>query len=99
MRLTVTQDNAGSNPVTHPNLRNAVENQHDKITGYRDFDQDTIDVINAIKDVEAVVANFWSQLRASDKVDQRELALARTHIEQGFMHFVKSVAKPDTPWQ
>ncbi len=29
---------------------------------------------------------------------QRQLALARTHFEDGFMHLVRAVARPTSPW-
>jgi hypothetical protein len=74
-----------------------MDNQHKKIDGYRDFDQDTADVINEIKSLERDVASLW-RLTGNTDADKRELALAKTHFEDAFMHFVKAVAKPDTPW-
>jgi hypothetical protein len=29
---------------------------------------------------------------------QRQLAMARTHFEQGFSHLIRAVAKPESPW-
>lgn len=75
-----------------------MENQHNKIQGYRDFDQATIDMINHIKQGEKIVADLYHELRGTD-VDQRELSLARTKFEEAFMHLVKSVAQPDSPWK
>ena len=75
-----------------------MENQHEKISGYRDFDQGTVDVINEIKSLEWQVALYWNALSSEDNADKRELALARTHFEDAFMHFVKAVAKPVSPW-
>ncbi len=76
-----------------------MDNQHKKIDGYRDFDQETVDVINDIKSLEREVASYWRLLADLNKdTDKRELALAKTHFEDAFMHFVKAVAKPVTPW-
>lgn len=75
-----------------------MENQHEKIDGYRDFEQGTIDVINEIKSMERQVADYWRALVSEDDADKRELALARTHFEDAFMHLVKAVAKPVSPW-
>lgn len=75
-----------------------MENQHQKITGYRDFDEDTVRKINHIKNLEHGIAEQWHLYRAFHDVDQRELALAKTHFEEAFMHFVKAVAKPDSVW-
>jgi hypothetical protein len=74
-----------------------MDNQHKKIDGYRDFDQETVDAINYIKSLERDVASYWNIVGNGD-VDKRELALAKTHFEDAFMHFVKAVAKPVTPW-
>jgi len=75
-----------------------MENQHQKISGYRDFDQETVDVINDIKSLEQGVAEEWHALAGKGDADMRELALARTHFEDAFMHLVKAVAKPVSPW-
>lgn len=29
---------------------------------------------------------------------QRQIAIARTHFEDAFMHLVRAVARPETPW-
>lgn len=75
-----------------------MENQHRKIKTYRELEQYEIDLINEAKTLEEAVAKFYWHLVGSDDIDKRQLALARTHIEQGFMHLVKSVARPETPW-
>lgn len=41
-----------------------VENQHTKITGYRDLTQAEIDMKNAIANTEAIVADVWEKARA-----------------------------------
>lgn len=76
-----------------------MENQHKKIQGYRDFDQATVNMINEIKKTEAFVAESWFAVGSHPDADRRELALARTAFEEAFMHLVKSIARPDTPWQ
>lgn len=76
-----------------------MENQHEKISGYRDLSQDEIDDINYIKSIERDVASFWRILLDPNKdTDKRELALAKTKFEEAFMHFVKAVAKPNSVW-
>ena len=65
-----------------------------QIQGYRKFDQATSDYINGVKDagkgVQALLEQA-EQLGASP----RELALARTHFQQGAMWLIRSVAKPE----
>lgn len=74
-----------------------MENQHREMRGYRDLTQAEIDQINTIKDNEAKLADLWFTIGYGD-VDGREMSLARTHFEQAFMHFVKAIARPDSPW-
>lgn len=77
--------------------RGVMDNQHKMISGYRDFDQQTIDTINLIKEAEAVIARLWVHVnRVENVVDSRWWMVARTHFEQGFMALVRSVAKPDS---
>lgn len=39
-----------------------VDNQHRQIPGYRDLDQETIDLIKKIKQMEAELADGWANL-------------------------------------
>lgn len=73
-----------------------VDNQHKQISGYRDFTQFDIDVINHIKAAETELGKLWREIGATDAVDRRWLAVARTHFEEGFMAFVRAVAKPES---
>lgn len=75
-----------------------MENQHRLIPGYRDLTQDEIESIVEIKECEKVVAVVWNRI-LDRSPDLREMALAKAHFEDAFMHFVKAVAKPDTPWE
>jgi hypothetical protein len=77
-----------------------VDNQHRQIPGYRDLDQDTVDVIREIKQAEVAAAEMWRKVHANIPIaaDRRQLAIARTHLEAGFSALVRSVAKPDSPF-
>lgn len=75
-----------------------MDNQHQKITGYRDLGQNEIDAMNAVKDAEREFAALWLRLSAVDGVDRRWLAVARTHIEEGCSAAVRSVARPSSPF-
>lgn len=77
-----------------------VDNQHRQIPGYRDLDQETVDLIKKIKLTEAELANDWTEimLLGPGVVDPRDMAMARTHFEDGFIRLVRAVAKPDSPW-
>ena len=74
-----------------------MDNQHQKITGYRDLSQKEIDAMNAIKAKAEEVGLLISQLREdSPATDQRWVSIAETHLQQGFMAAVRSIAKPST---
>ncbi|MNN70731.1 hypothetical protein D3C81_1866050 [compost metagenome] len=75
-----------------------MDNQHKKITGYRDLSQAEIDGMNKIKAVEAVAGALAKEIAQIEGVDPRLLALARTNLQQGFMWFVRSIAKPADPF-
>lgn len=75
-----------------------MDNQHKKITGYRDLTQSEIDGMNSIKALEADAGQLFNQIGQIEGVDQRTLALAKTNLQQGFMWFVRSIAKPADPF-
>lgn len=74
-----------------------MENQHTKISGYRDLSQDEIDLMNTIKaageELGALVAALKSR---NEGLDQRWVAIGATHLQQGIMALVRSVARPTT---
>lgn len=78
-----------------------VDNQHKKISGYRDLSEAEIALMNEAKALEKSCLEFLNTL---DKLhqdeafhfDKRWLAIGRTHVEQGFMAIVRSIAKPNT---
>jgi hypothetical protein len=72
-----------------------VDNQHKKISGYRDLNADEIAMMNVIKALEAKFNRMIDDLRANTTVDQRNVALAATAGEDAFMRAVRAVAQPD----
>lgn len=74
-----------------------MDNQHQKIKGYRDLTQSEIDAMNSIKALEADTAELFKQVQAIPGVDQRALAIARTELQTAFMWFVRGVARPADP--
>ena len=75
-----------------------MDNQHKKLTGYRDLTQSEIDGMNSIKSLEADAGNLFKQIGEIEGVDPRLLSLAKTNLQQGFMWFVRSIAKPADPF-
>lgn len=72
-----------------------MDNQHQKITGYRDLSQDEITAMNGVKSIEAMFNGMIDYLRAMPSADGRQVALAATHGEEAFMHAVRAIAKPE----
>jgi len=83
-----------------------MENQHRKITGYRDLTQGEIDLMNDIKAVAGQVQELVERMNhmegepnpgspdGTTKPDGRWYSIGRTHLQEGFMALVRSVAKP-----
>lgn len=87
-----------------------MENQHRKITGYRELNQTEVDLMNLIKEhgenTKALLDKVYL-MRCDDmeagKLNQEQiieaprcLEKARTHLQEGQMWFVRSVALPDS---
>lgn len=87
-----------------------MENQHRKISGYRDLTQEELDLMNEAKALEAQCLAFANKVndRIDDQCDvsdaeyvrvhdasaHRWLAIGKTDIETGFMALVRSIAQP-----
>ena len=71
-----------------------MDNQHRKIKGYRELDQDEIDAMNQVKDLAANVGTLIEKLEQTDSSDKRWLAIGKTDLQKGFMALVRSIAKP-----
>jgi len=70
-----------------------MENQHRKISGYRELDQSEIDAMNAIK---ALGPHIGAVINAMPEgVDRRWQSIGRTHLQEGLMALTRSVAQPD----
>jgi hypothetical protein len=75
-----------------------MDNQHKKITGYRDLNQSEIDGFISIKALEADAADLVKQLKALPDADQRAMALAVTNLQQACMWLTKGVARSHNPF-
>lgn len=73
-----------------------MQNQHEKITGYRDLTQDEIDLMNEGKALAVQVGAFVEKLQAHEHTDKRWVAIGRTNAQTAFMALIRSVAKPTT---
>ncbi|WP_286075686.1 hypothetical protein [Stenotrophomonas sp. 59] len=80
-----------------------MENQHRKITGYRELSQAEIDLMNEIKakgaELQALVekVNDTNTVIEGDKGDcYRWSAIAKTDFQTGLMALTRAVAKPES---
>lgn len=73
-----------------------MDNQHKKITGYRDLTQEEIDLMNRSKALASEVGDFIEHLSKTGYDDKRWLAIAKTDLQKGFMSLTRSIAKPST---
>lgn len=74
-----------------------MDNQHQKISGYRDLSQGEIDLMNEIKQKATEVGILCDKLKLPDYfADQRWVAIGTTDLQKGFMSLVRAIAKPTT---
>lgn len=73
-----------------------MENQHKKIKGYRDLTQGEIDAMNAIKVEGSRLETILQELRENPDLDKLQVSIAETHLQQGIMAAVRSVARPES---
>jgi hypothetical protein len=73
-----------------------VDNQHQKIKGYRDLTEQEIALMNSVKLLAEEVGHKIELLERMEGIDKRWLAIARTDLQKGFMSLVRSIARPDT---
>jgi hypothetical protein len=66
-----------------------------KITGYRNLNEAEGTLINRIKDIGEQVEELLHHASAAG-ADPRWMAIAKTHLQLGFMSAVRSIAKPET---
>ena len=71
-----------------------MDNQHRKISGYRELSQEEIDLMNAIKAKGAELGELVAKLRATEVLDQRWVSIGATDIQTGLMALTRAVAKP-----
>jgi len=73
-----------------------MDNQHQKIKGYRDLSQEEIDLMNEGKELAEKCGEFIAKLEATESTDKRNVALGKTNLQQGFMWAIRGIAQPTT---
>ncbi len=64
------------------------------VHGYKPQDQSAVNSVNNNKIREEELLRALDVLKTRDDIDQRWLAIGRTHIEEGFMAINRSIFKP-----
>lgn len=77
-------------------LERHMENQHRKISGYRELSQHEIDLMNKIKAKGVELGELVAELRAADGLDQRWISIGATDLQTGLMAITRGVAQPTT---
>lgn len=73
-----------------------VDNQHQKIKGYRDLTEAEIAAMNDCKALAIEVGALCDKVAATEGVDARWVNIARTQLQQGFMALIRGIARPET---
>ncbi|AII27467.1 hypothetical protein B8b_016 [Pseudoalteromonas phage B8b] len=73
-----------------------MENQHRKITGYRELTQQDVNDMNDIKAEGERLKTVIAAMRSRKEIDQRWVSIAETHLQQGIMAAVRAVAQPNS---
>lgn len=64
------------------------------VAGYTTQPDDKVLTVNENKQLEETVLKRLDALKANPDIDQRWLAIGRTHIEEAFMAINRAVFKP-----
>lgn len=73
-----------------------MKDQHTLIKGYRDLSKEEIGAMNACKAEGVRLGLLIEELRDNESLDQRWVSIAETHLQQGIMAAVRSIAQPTT---
>ena len=73
-----------------------MENQHQKISGYRELSQDEIDLMNEVKAKGVELGELVEKIKANESTDKRWVSIGATQLQQGFMSVIRGIAQPTT---
>lgn len=73
-----------------------VDNQHQKIKGYRDLTEAEIALMNEGKELAEKCREFTERVKATPDIDGRWLSIGVTDLQKGFMAIIRSIARPTT---
>lgn len=77
------------------NERNKMDNQHRKIKGYRELNQEEIDTMNEVKATGVKLGELVEKLENNKDLDQRWIESGKTDLQKGLMALTRSIARPE----
>ena len=77
------------------NERTKMDNQHRKIKGYRELNQDEIDAMNEVKATGVKLGELVEKLENNKDLDQRWIESGKTDLQKGLMALTRSIARPE----
>ena len=75
--------------------RTKMDNQHRKIKGYRELNQDEIDAMNEVKAMGNKLSELVEKLENNKDLDQRWIESGKTDLQKGLMALTRSIARPE----
>lgn len=73
-----------------------MDNQHRKISGYRELTEHDIHLMNKIKEKGEEMGALIEELEDTVGLDKRWINIGKTDLQTGIMALVRSVAQPTT---
>ena len=77
------------------NERVKMDNQHRKIKGYRELNQEEIDAMNEVKAMGVKLGELVEKLENNKDLDQRWIESGKTDLQKGLMALTSSIARPE----
>lgn len=73
-----------------------MDNQHRKISGYRDLSQEEIDLVNQIKQIGNEIGALHVAILERDITDRpkQDLEIAEHHLKTGLMWLTRAITQP-----
>ena len=75
--------------------RTKMDNQHRKIKGYRELNQDEIDAMNEVKAMGIKLGELVEKLENNKDLNQRWIESGKTDLQKGLMALTRSIARPE----
>ena len=73
-----------------------MDNQHRKISGYRELGEGEVALMNEIKAHGEQLGQLVAKLRATEGLDQRWISIGATDLQTGLMALTRGVAQSTT---